>query len=83
MELVADVEAALSRKEDPAGAAAQALAARWKDLLAGFTGGDPEIQRGLNKMWADQQHWPDGPAKSFRIRPEVQDFIMTAMGAVD
>ena len=58
------------------------LALGW-NLLAGFTGGDPEIQRGLNKMWADQQHWPDGPAKSFRIRPEVQDFIMTAMGAVD
>jgi len=34
-------------------------------------------------MWADQQHWLDGPAKSFRTRPEVQDFIMTAMGAVD
>jgi MerR family transcriptional regulator, thiopeptide resistance regulator len=82
-ELVADVETALSRKEDPTGVTAQALVARWKDLLAGFTGGDPEIQRGLNKMWADRQHWPDGPAKSFRIRPEVQDFIMTAIGTVD
>jgi hypothetical protein len=48
-ELVADVETALSRKEDPAGATAQALAARWKDLLAGFTSSDPEIQRGLTR----------------------------------
>ena len=78
-ELVADVETALTRVEDPAGATAQALAARWKGLLAGFTGGDPEIQRGLNKMWADHDNWPDGPAKSFRIRPEVQDFIMKAL----
>jgi DNA-binding transcriptional MerR regulator len=50
-----DVEAALG--EDPAGAAAQALAARWRKLMAGFTGGDPSIQAGLNTMHADRNNW--------------------------
>lgn len=78
-ELLADVEAALG--EDPAGSKAQALAARWKKLLEGFTGGDPEIQKGLNKMWADQANWPDPQARSFKIKPEVQDLVMKAMRA--
>ena len=76
-QLFADVEAALG--EDPAGPKAQALAARWKKLLEGFTAGDPEIQKGLNKMWADQDNWKDPQARSFKIKPEVQDFIMKAM----
>ena len=77
-ELFADIEAALG--EDPAGPKAQALAARWRKLLEGFTGGDPEIQRGLNKMWADQDNWPD-PQRSYQIKPEIQEFIMKAMRA--
>jgi DNA-binding transcriptional MerR regulator len=79
-ELIADVEAALARKEDPRGASGQALAARWQDLLAGFTGGDPQVQQGLNKMWADKANWPEGEAKSFRMPAAVTDFISQAMG---
>ena len=60
--LFADVEASLG--EDPASPKAQALAARWRELLAGFTGGDPEIQKGLNKMWSDQQNWPQPQRES-------------------
>ena len=79
-ELVADVEAAVRRREDPSGATAQSLAARWKELLAGFTGGDLGIQRGLNKMWADRDNWPDGDAKSFHMPAEVTEFIMILVG---
>ncbi len=75
-ELFADIEAALG--EDPAGAKAQALAARWSKLVAGFTGGNPAIQQGLNAMWADQQNWP-APASAYRIKPEIQEFILKAM----
>jgi DNA-binding transcriptional MerR regulator len=75
--LLADVEAALG--EDPASPKAQALAARWRTLVAGFTGGDPEVQKGLNRMWADKANWPDGDAKRFEIKPEIQDFIVKAM----
>ena len=77
--LLADVEAALS--ETPASPKAQALAARWKKLVDGFTGGDPEVQKGLNKMWADKANWPAGPARQFTIKPETQAFIAAAMNA--
>jgi MerR family transcriptional regulator, thiopeptide resistance regulator len=77
--LFADIEASLD--EDPASPTAQALAARWRELLAGFTGGDPEIQKGLNKMWSDQQNWPAPQRERYAIKPEIQEFIMKAMRA--
>jgi len=78
-ELIADVESAIARKEDPASGVSIALAARWKALLEGFTGGDPDIQRGLNRMWADRENWPDGPARSFRMPAAVPEFIARVM----
>jgi len=57
------------------------LAARWSKLLEGFTGGDPEIQKGLNKMWADQANWPEASLRAYKVKPEVQEFIMKAMRA--
>jgi len=78
-ELVADIEAALG--EDPAGAKAQALAARWRTLVEGFTGGDPGVQSGLNRMWADKENWPAQERERFHIDPRVQAFIVTAMKA--
>jgi len=75
--LVADVTAALG--EDPAGPAAQALAARWRALVAGFTGGDPDVQKGLNKMWADKANWPADERHRFSLDPRVQEFIVKAM----
>jgi len=77
--LVADIDAALG--EDPAGPKAQALAARWRTLVEGFTGGDPAIQQGLNKMWADEQNWPAQERERFHIDPRVQEFIVKAMKA--
>lgn len=78
-ELIADVEGALG--QDPAGPKAQALATRWRKLLEGFTGGDPEIQKGLNRMWSDHANWPEQPRQSFSISRPVQDFIVRAMRA--
>ncbi|HEX7286853.1 MAG TPA: MerR family transcriptional regulator [Candidatus Angelobacter sp.] len=90
--LIADIEAAIAAGEDPAGPKAQALARRWAELVRGFTGGDPEIQKGVNKLYADQGNWPrpsepkpgsPGAPANFQ-RPwsdEVQDFIMKAMAA--
>ena len=77
--LFADIEASLD--EDPASPKAQALAVRWRELLVGFTGGDPEIQKGLNKMWSDQQNWPAPQRERYAIKPEIQEFIMKAMRA--
>jgi MerR family transcriptional regulator, thiopeptide resistance regulator len=56
--LLADVEEAASRGEDPQSEHAQSLVQRWRGLLHQFTGGDPGIQQGLNKLWSDRTHWP-------------------------
>jgi DNA-binding transcriptional MerR regulator len=78
-ELLRDVGAALG--EDPAGPTAQALAARWRTLVEEFSGGDPEVQKGLNRMWADKANWPAGDAQRFQIDPAAQAFIVKAMNA--
>jgi hypothetical protein len=84
IDLIADVDAAMKAGEDPAGAKAKALAARWKGLVEGFTGGDPEITKGLGKLWADKANWPAHAkqwAQPFRITPEMWEFISKAMAA--
>jgi DNA-binding transcriptional MerR regulator len=78
-DLISDVEAARSRNEDPAGAHARSLAERWVNLLKGFTGSNPEVQNGLNKLYADQGNWPSNFQKPFS--DEVWTFIKRAMNA--
>lgn len=75
--LLEEIEAALG--EEAASPTAQALAARWRTLVERFTGGDPEIQKGLNKMWPDKEHWPRQERERFTIKPEIQEFIVKAM----
>ena len=75
--LIKEVEAVVAAREDPAGEKAQALAARWAELVKGFTGGNQEIQKGLNKMYADRNNWPAAMPKPFG--DAVQAFIMEAM----
>jgi DNA-binding transcriptional MerR regulator len=78
-ELYADVEACLG--EDPAGPKAQALAQRWRKLVEQFTGGDPEIQRGLNAMWADSANWPDDAQTRKFVKPEVHEYMVKVLRA--
>jgi DNA-binding transcriptional MerR regulator len=61
--LIKEVEAAVG--EDPAGPKVQALAARWRKLIEGFTGGNREVQAGLNKLYADQSNWPPTMKKPY------------------
>jgi len=75
--LIKEVEAAVASGEDPASEKAQGLAARWSTLVKAFTGGNPEIQKGLNKMYADKNNWPRSTPKPFS--DEVQAFIVDAM----
>jgi DNA-binding transcriptional MerR regulator len=77
-DLARDVEANLNA--DPTGPVAQELVSRYRKLIEGFTGGDPEIQAGLNQMWADRENWPqkfEGPWDN----PAFQKFIQRAMTA--
>jgi DNA-binding transcriptional MerR regulator len=76
-QLIKEVEAAVAAKEDPTGRKAQSLAARWSELIKGFTGGNGEIQKGLNRMYADRNNWPASMPKPFG--DEVQAFISKAM----
>ena len=79
-ELFRDVEAALD--EDPRSEKAQALAARWRKLVESFTGGDPDVTRGLGKAWADRGNWPGGMKERTApfANPKVWEFIKKAMG---
>jgi MerR family transcriptional regulator, thiopeptide resistance regulator len=61
--LIKDIEAALT--EDPAGQPAQALAARWSELIEAFTGGNPAIRENLGRLYADQSNWPATAQKPY------------------
>lgn len=76
-EMVADIESAITDGTQPANPRAQKLAARWQKLVLEFTGGDREIQQGLNKMYADEKNWQSDWKKPFS--DEVQNFIIEAM----
>jgi DNA-binding transcriptional MerR regulator len=80
-ELFRDVEASLD--EDPASQKAQALAARWRKLVEGFTGGDPEVSKGLGKAWADRENWPAATKEQSAsvVNPKVWEFIKKAMAS--
>jgi len=78
-ELIRDVENAIQHHEEPSGEKARSLAERWSKLVGGFTGGDPEIQKGLNKLYADQGNWPSTMQKPFS--DEVHGYIKKAMAA--
>ena len=75
LNLFRDVEAALN--EDPSSAEAQALGQRWKKLIGGFTGDDPEVLKGLGKMYADRPGWPAQMKEQMAPygNPEVWEFM--------
>ncbi len=75
--LVADIETAMADGVKPSESRAQELAARWRSLVNEFTGGDKEIQQGLNKMYADESNWQTTWKKPFS--DEVQAWITEAM----
>ncbi|MEN3334009.1 MAG: MerR family transcriptional regulator, thiopeptide resistance regulator [Blastocatellia bacterium] len=63
--LFKDIKAAIAEGVDPASQHAQQLAARWDELIRGFTGGDPEVAAGLRRLYADQSNWPATFEKPF------------------
>jgi len=77
--LIREVENAVNEGVDPKSERAAALADRWSDLIRSFTGGDSEIQAGLNNMYADQTNWPTNFPKPFS--DAAGNFIQEAMTA--
>jgi MerR family transcriptional regulator, thiopeptide resistance regulator len=81
-ELIAEVQAAMGAGEDPASPKAQALAARWKALVEGFTKCDPDVTQAVSNVWKDGENWPEHAkqqAQPFQITPEMWQFIGSAM----
>lgn len=80
--MYADVQSALDRRVDPKSGEGQALAARWMALVGQFTGGNPEVLKGLNKFYADRSNWPqqETPAeqRANLPKPEHMAFIQAA-----
>jgi DNA-binding transcriptional MerR regulator len=69
--------------EDPAGAKAQALKARWAELLNQSVTGDPEVQTGALAAWNDRAHWPAGlreKIEEYRIE-QVVDYFARMLAA--
>ena len=59
-----------------------AAVARWRKLVESFTGGDPEVSRGLGKAWADRANWPADTREQTApfANPKVWEFIKKASG---
>jgi len=77
--LIREVETAVSEGVDPNSERAAGLASRWSTLIKAFTGGDPEIQAGLNKMYSDQTNWPANFPKPYS--DAASEFIQQAIAA--
>lgn len=79
--LIREVESAVTEGVDAKSVRAAELAKRWRELILGFTGGDREIQAGLNKMYSDQQNWPKNFPKPYS--EEAGAFMCEAMAALE
>lgn len=83
--LIAEVEAAVKRGEDPASEDAQELVARWKTLCDAFVQwaagpgskvSEGEVKAGLSRMYSDRKNWPAGMKPPFT--DEAMQFISAA-----
>ena len=71
-DLIADLNAAVARGEQPAGPVAQTLAQRWLDLINTFTMGDKAITQGLASAYRDG-------AFPMPYTSQVHDFVQQAV----
>ncbi|NJP11512.1 MAG: MerR family transcriptional regulator [Leptolyngbyaceae cyanobacterium RU_5_1] len=82
-ELIEQVHTEMNNGSDPAGASVQALARRWLDLIAEFTGGDAGIEQSLQTMY--QQEGPEAASRGSVVEPEATamwDYMGRAMTAL-
>lgn len=77
--LIKEVEEAERAGLDPSSEKAQALAARWSNLIEAFTGGNPAIAENLKRLYADQANWPSTFQKPYS--GDVESFIAKAIAA--
>ena len=73
-ELIAKVRAAMASGLPPESAEVLALARRWQELVALFSGGDPDIVRGVERYY--QEH--PGMAAEMGIDQDLYQYIRSA-----
>lgn len=73
-QLIAKVQAELDKGTPPSDPAVQKLAARWKELVEMFTGGDPEISRKLAQAYQDVPKF----GESMGMNSELMDYVQQA-----
>lgn len=78
--LARDTEAAIASGADPSGKTGLQLAERRQKLLAMFTGGDPGIEKSLQRLYADKANWPTTFKKPFS--DAVDKFLCQAADAL-
>jgi DNA-binding transcriptional MerR regulator len=76
-QLIGQVRAEMEKGTDPASATMRQLAGRWTALLREFTGGNPGIQQGLNRMYSEE---PEVRGRT-GIDPALMDYIGKAIAA--
>jgi DNA-binding transcriptional MerR regulator len=75
--VIAGMREALQQGKDPADPAVQALARRWGELLALFTGGDPGIRASLSKLYAGEPRM----SAQVGLDPELAAYVGRARAA--
>lgn len=69
---------------DPGSDEAQDVAKHYRDLIAGFTGGDPEIASGLDRFWQSHEAMPEAqkplPSPYSKEQQEWLDRALTVYG---
>ena len=77
-ELIEQVRAEMDKGTDPASETVQRLARRWMDLVNAFTGGNPEIEKSLRKMWQQEETIHGINTREMR---EMGEYIAKAIAA--
>ena len=77
--LLKEVEAAIGEGVAPESERAQALAARWAELIERFTGGNPAIAESLSNLYRDRANWPADAQKPYS--DDAAGFIRKAQAA--
>ncbi len=73
--IIEEIEGMIRDKKDPGSPQAKALVKRMDALIGAFTLGDPDVEDGLNKLYADRANWPKNEGPMAHYKPEVWVYV--------
>ena len=77
-ELIEQVRAEMEAGTDPANERVQLLARRWMELVQEFTGGNPEIERSMDRVWQQEENIHGIETRPMR---ETMEYVSRAIAA--